>query len=117
MSAATKPMEDDDNNGNGNSLDMDMLTAPSIILSKSANASFSPYTVSLYVLRQSDPGDNWKIQAQFNNQLKYTFKSIANLNSSEVSLLDLLENEGFCPGGKNDSDISSHSELFSFKGS
>ncbi len=62
-----------------------------IILPISTNDSFSPCTISLYVLRQADSSDNWKIQALFENDLKYTFKILADLNNQKVNLLNLVD--------------------------
>jgi hypothetical protein len=81
----------DDDHDDEDFLDAESLTAPSTIPSTPLKSSFSSCIISLYILRQADPTDNWKIQAHFGNDLKYIFKTVARLTYPGVSSLNLVD--------------------------
>ncbi|CAF4387349.1 unnamed protein product, partial [Rotaria sp. Silwood2] len=56
-----------------------MQIIPSTTVPTVVQSTFSPYKISLYVLRQSNPNESWKIQALFGDDLKYVFDIIATL--------------------------------------
>ena len=51
---------------------------------------YSPFSISLYVLRQANVNDNWKIQAIFGQDLKFDFNDGISLIYPKVSLSNLL---------------------------
>ncbi|UJR16715.1 hypothetical protein I4U23_003615, partial [Adineta vaga] len=65
--------ENDDNN------DTAILNISNAASSTTIDGPFTLCTISLYILRFSDSNNNWKIQAVFDNQLKYAFNEIATL--------------------------------------
>ncbi len=89
MSIVTTYIVDDNDDEDDSNVEPSNLF--NIIPPISTNGSFSRCTISLYVLRQADLSDNWKIQALFENDLKYTFMIIADLNNQKVSLLILVD--------------------------
>jgi hypothetical protein len=80
----------ENNNDDENFVDVEVSTAPATIPSTPSNASFSPRTLILSVLRQADPSDNWKIQAHFDH-LKCSFKTVKAFHRPGVSSLNSVD--------------------------
>jgi hypothetical protein len=57
----------------------------------STYVSYSQCTISLYVLRQADLNDTWKIQAVFDNDNKYTSELEGFLTRPKVSLENVVD--------------------------
>jgi hypothetical protein len=72
-------------------LNVEHSTASNIAGQMSTHASFSPCTISLYVLRQADLNDTWTIQAVFDNDITYIFKRVEFLTRPKVNLLNVVD--------------------------
>ena len=62
-------------------------------IARHLNDSFVLSTISLYVLRQANPNEKWKIQAHFDGELKHDFPAgiaLTNLECNSVSLFDMI---------------------------
>jgi hypothetical protein len=86
MSEATMFTDDDKNDENF--VDDGYSVVTNTVYSTSSTASFSPCTIILSLLRQADPSDDSKVQAQFIGcNLKYNFKAVKTFARPGVSLV------------------------------
>jgi hypothetical protein len=74
--ASSTPITNDDDDV-GVFPDDEPSDEPSIIHSPLSTATFSQHIVSLYVLRQANPNNNWDIQANFVDGPKYVFRGVS----------------------------------------
>lgn len=84
ISTLTTPINDE----NDDVRNVENSLVSNIALPISTNA---PHTIFLYVLRQADPNDTWKIQAIFDNDIKYIFKPVKSLTRQKVSLMNVVD--------------------------